>query len=151
MARPAKVVNVHTGHDTKADISLREQIENNFKGDAKVVPPVFLTEKQRLIFDTIAEVLADYLGELDSYVLSEAAITIDRLQEIDEQINLNSELLLDKDIISVRKVYTTEFFRYCNELCLSPQARAKIGSLATAKKEQENDPLLKILGAEDSG
>lgn len=151
MARPAKVVNVHAGHDTKNDVSIRTKIENDFKGDAEVVPPIFLTEKQKEIFKRIADVLQDYVGELDTYVISEAAITIDRLQEIDEYINLNTDALLDKDIITVRKAYTTEFFRYCNELCLSPQARAKIGSLATARKEKETDPLLKILGAEDSG
>lgn len=151
MARPAKVVDVQARHNTKSDVELRNKIENDFKGDAEVVPPIFLTEKQKEIFKRIADVLQDYIGELDTYVISEAAITIDRLQEIDEYINLNTDALLDKDIITVRKAYTTEFFRYCNELCLSPQARAKIGSLATARKEKETDPLLKILGAEDSG
>lgn len=151
MARPAKVVDVQARHNTKSDVELRNKIENDFKGDADVVPPIFLTEKQKEIFKRIADVLQDYIGELDTYVISEAAITIDRLQEIDEYINLNTDALLDKDIITVRKAYTTEFFRYCNELCLSPQARAKIGSLATARKEKETDPLLKILGAEDSG
>ncbi|MDD6490446.1 MAG: phage terminase small subunit P27 family [Clostridia bacterium] len=149
MARPAKVIDVQARHNTKDDISMRSKIENDFKGDAKVIPPVFLTEKQRLIFEQIVSVLEDYIGELDGYVISEAAITIDRLQEIDEQINLDRNLLLDKDVITVRKAYTAEFFRYCNELCLSPQARAKIGSLAVAKEKKQEDPILKIFGSSE--
>ena len=151
MARPAKVIDVQARHNTKEDISIRSKIENDFKGDAEVKPPVFLTERQQVIFEHIVRVLENFLGELDTYVISEAAITINRLQEIDEQINLNNDLLLDKDIIAVRKIYTAEFFRYCNELSLSPQARAKIGSLAMAKDKEKEDPILKIFSADESG
>lgn len=74
-----------------------------------------------------------------------SAIAIDRLRTIDEQINSIPTLMIDKDIISARKAYTQEFFRCCNELSLSPQARAKIGSLNFSKKKEQTDPLLQIL------
>lgn len=151
MARPAKVIDVQARHNTKEDVSIRTKIENDFKGNAKVVPPVFLTERQQAVFWHIVGVLENFLGELDTYVISEAAVTIDRLQKIDEQINLDNSLLLDKDVIAVRKAYTTDFLRYCNELCLSPQARAKTGSLATAKEKKNEDPILKIFSADGSG
>lgn len=60
-------------------------------------------------------------------------------------INNNPELLTDKDIMAIRKGYTQDYFRLCNELGLSPQSRAKLGSLSLQKDQQNNDVLLKIL------
>ena len=51
--------------------------------------------------------------------------------------------------MSSKDKYTKDFFRCCNELSLSPQARAKIGSLALQAKEKEEDPLIKALKGDD--
>lgn len=149
MARPAKSIDVQTSHNTKDVVQKRKAIEGELKGNKRPTPTTKLTKSQKKIFKEIVGFLEEYAGKPDSYVITGAAITVDRLRDIDEQINVNSELLFDKDVNTVRKAYTTEFFRYCNELCLSPQARAKIGSLATARNKDEEDPLLKVLN--DSG
>jgi P27 family predicted phage terminase small subunit len=151
MARPAKIIDVQTSHNTKKDIEKRAKIEEELKGENAVLPPEYLTDEQKEIFKRIVGVLKDMLGELDVYVLSEAAVTIDRLRIIEEKINADDALIIDKDVVVARKTYVQEFFRCCNELCLSPQSRAKIGSLATARKEKETDPLLKLLSGESSG
>ncbi len=100
-----------------------------------------------LIFCKIRDVYqkVDLLGELDCYVLAECAVVIDRLQQLEMLINNNPELLTDKDIMAIRKGYTQDYFRLCNELGLSPQSRAKLGSLSLQKDQQNNDVLLKIL------
>lgn len=41
--------------------------------------------------------------------------------------------------------YTKDLYRCCNELCLSPQARAKIGSLNLTASKNKEDPLLNAL------
>lgn len=153
MARPAKSVKTQTRHNTKADKSRREAVENALKGNGTLTPPDYLTLEQAAIFEKIKAVLsqgADILGELDVYILSEAAITIDRLSQIDKQISTDSALILDKDVTMIRQKYVQDFFRCCNELCLSPQARAKIGSLNLQKSKEDSDPLLTILKRADS-
>ena len=77
--------------------------------------------------------------------LAECAVVIDRLQQLEMLINNNPELLTDKDIMAIRKGYTQDYFRLCNELGLSPQSCAKLGSLSLQKDQQNNDVLLKIL------
>ena len=89
---------------------------------------------------------ADILGEPDRETVEQAAITIARLHQIDNLIRQRSDLLIDKDVNAVRKTYVDQYIRYCKELCLSPGARSKIGSLMANTKKAE-DPLIKVLNA----
>lgn len=148
MARPAKLVETQTRHNTKADIEKRKQTQDNLKGDvSNVKPPYSLSKEQKKIFNKIKNMFAktELIGELDCYVLAEGAVVIDRLQQLEQMINSDPDLLIDKDVMSIRKGYTQDFFRICNELSLSPQARAKVGSIAATKDKEENDPLLRLL------
>lgn len=148
MARPAKPIELQTAHNTKSDIKQRKMAQNAIKGDCSaIVPPYRLSDSQLNIFNRIRDVYqkADLLGELDIYTLAECAVVIDRLQQIETKINDNPDLLLDKDVMSVRKGYTQDYYRLCNELGLSPQSRAKLGSLSLQKDKQDNDVLLTIL------
>ncbi len=148
MARPAKPIELQTRHNTKADKNARQQVQDSLKGDVEyVAPPYPLTDSQLLIFCRIRDVYqnVDLLGELDCYVLAECAVVIDRLQQLEMMINDNPDLLTDKDIMSIRKGYTQDYYRLCNELGLSPQSRAKLGSLSLQKDKQNNDKLLTLL------
>ena len=58
-------------------------------------------------------------------------------------------LLCDSSYMATKDKYTKDLYRCCNELCLSPQARAKIGSLAVQAAKQREDPLLKALRDDD--
>ena len=148
MARPAKLVETQTRHNTKADIEKRKRTQDNLKGDiSNIKPPYPLSKEQKKIFNKIKNMFAktELIGELDCYVLAEGAVVIDRLQQLEQMINGDPGLLIDKDVMSIRKGYTQDFFRICNELSLSPQARAKVGSIAATKDKEENDPLLKLL------
>ena len=60
-------------------------------------------------------------------------------------INEDAELIADRDLRMTSDKYTKDFFRCCNELSLSPQSRAKIGTIAVQVKQQEADPILKLL------
>ena len=149
MARPCKSAKVIDKYgQTKAEIQARIEVEEKLKGGAdKISPPKHLNARQKKIFNYIVQELeaSQILGNLDIYILAQAAIAIDRLQEIEKQINKDITKLFDKNVLSAKDKYTKDFFRCCNELSLSPQSRAKLGNINLQAKQQEEDPLLKVL------
>lgn len=148
MARPCKSVNVMSKNLTKGEKEARLETEEKLKGKAdKIFPPSYLNDRQKKIFEYIVEGLkaSGILSNLDIYILSTCAISIDRLQQIEGLINKDTEKLLDKNLMSAKDKYTKDFFRCCNELSLSPQSRAKLGNINLQAKEQKDDVLLKVL------
>ena len=111
-------------------------------------PPDYLTNKQKDLFNYIVEQLkaSEILGNLDAFILAQAAISIDRLGYIEDSINKDSALLFDSKFMASKDKYTKDFFRCCNELSLSPQSRAK---LANQFVQSKKDPLLEALADDD--
>lgn len=148
MTRPAKSIKTQTRHNTKAEKEQRLQVEENLRGNAdKLEPPRYLSRKQKKIFKEIKNELeeSEILSNLDVYILTQCAIAVDRLQSIESQINADFSLVYNKELMSSKDKYTKDLYRCCNELCLSPQARAKIGSANLAAQKDKEDPLLNIL------
>lgn len=141
-----------TGLMTKEEINKRLEAEARLKGQAdKLTAPSFLTLPQKQIFRYIVKNLesSGILGNLDIYVLAQTAITIDRIQECEKNINENG--LFDWEgkanpAVKVKDSYMKEFFRMCNELSLSPQSRAKLANMNFKAEANDTDPLLTILG-----
>lgn len=152
MARPAKSVKVKTGAIAAEDQELRQKAEDEIRGEA-VAPevPSHLTENQREIFRFICQQLeaSKILGKLDVYVLEATAVSIDRLHTINSMIDADPDLLTNTALQNSRAKYQSDLWRGCNELCLSPQARAKLGGLAAQKAKKEKDPLLEALSDDD--
>ena len=152
MARPAKPLSEQSGAMTKAQIDARNKSEKKLRGkDDKVKPPSYLTNAQKKIFRYIVNELkeAEVLGNLDIYVLTLAAVSIDRITDIEDRINKDPDMLMESKLMAAKEKYSKDFFRCCNELSLSPQARAKI-SIANVKAIKENrNPLLDILDDDD--
>lgn len=154
MSRPAKPSDARTGKVGKQQNSDRKNAENQLKGNSENVQPAYkITKNQRKIFNFIRKVLveAGVLGALDTYVLTATAVAADRLAEIDLKMNERQDMLLDKDVAAVRGKYWSDFRQGCNELGLSPQARAKLGIVAAANKAKEKDPLAEMLSGDDDG
>lgn len=148
MARPAKAIGTKTGAITKEEEEIRKKTETKLKGKSnRLTPPKYLTDNQKKIFRYIIKELkeADILGNLDVYVLTTAAISIDRLATMEQQINDNSSLLLDTHFMTAKDKYTKDFFRCCNELSLSPQARAKISISNVNAANNTKNPLMDAL------
>lgn len=154
MARPCKSVKTMSKNLTKEEKVVRESTEQLIRGGAdKISPPKHLNARQKKIFKYIVKELeaSQILGNLDIYVLSQAAIAIDRLQEIEKMINEDTTRMFDKEVLAAKDKYTKDFFRCCNELSLSPQSRAKLGNINLQVKQQQEDPLLKVLaGGKDA-
>ncbi|CEG26001.1 phage terminase small subunit P27 family [Bacillus sp. B-jedd] len=148
MARPTKSVKTMSKNLTKEEIAARLETEEKLKGSAdNISPPKHLNARQKKIFNYIVQELkaSKILGNLDIFILGTAAIAIDRLQEIEKKINKNPDLILSKEVMKAKAEYNKEFFRCCNELSLSPQSRAKLGNINVQTKQQDDDPLLKVL------
>ncbi len=142
MGRPSTSAKVISKHLTKDEIANRTETEEKLKGnDDKLVPPSYLTDDQVGLFYYIKEELdaSHILGNLDVFVLAQASICIDRLNKFEELINEDESYLMNNVFMSSKAKYSADFFKCCQELCLSPQARAKI-SLNVANSK-EVDPL----------
>jgi len=136
-------------HLTKAEIDAKSTVEDKLKGlDDDLTPPGYLTPSQKNIFEYIVTNLeaSGILGNLDVYVLAECSICIDRMQEIERTMNEANSLI--PSLVRLKETYTKAFFRYCNELSLSPQSRAKLANI-NAQAAAEENPLLKVLSDDE--
>lgn len=152
MARPCKSAKVLTDYSqTKEEIEFRIQAEETLKGNSELKPPAYLNEKQTALFNFIISELenAGILCGLDTYMLETCVIAIDRLQEIESMINDDFGLIKNASLMSAKDKYTKDLYRCCNELSLSPQSRAKLANINLQAKQNEEDPLVKLLAGDD--
>ena len=150
VARPAMSAKTTSKHLTKAEAEAKSSTEELLRGRAdRLRPPKYLTTAQKKIFKFIVRELegSGILGNLDIYVLTECCIALDRMQEIESRINQDPVQLSNDKLLQSKDRYTKSFFRCCNELCLSPQSRAKMGNLNLQAKEE--NPLLKVLSDDE--
>ncbi|MCL2045742.1 MAG: P27 family phage terminase small subunit [Oscillospiraceae bacterium] len=149
MGRPAKATAIQSANLTKLEKDTRKAAEDELRGqDDRIVPPDWLNEGQKTVFEfVVAEMEASrVLGNLDVFVLTQFAVVTERIFDLEQMINEDARSnLQSKELIFARNSYIKDFWRGANELSLSPQARAKIGILNLAKKEEDKDPLKKIL------
>ncbi|MBQ5334043.1 MAG: P27 family phage terminase small subunit [Oscillospiraceae bacterium] len=151
MARPAKPVSVQSSHLTKKEISERTASENALKGN-EVRVPKGITASQKMICRHIIGELekSGILCSLDEYVLEQCAVAVDCLHKINSLINSEDEkMMLSKELLTAKEKYEKTFFRCCDELCLSPQARAKIANI-NAQTDDGTELLRQILSGGDS-
>ncbi|MGL6197811.1 MAG: P27 family phage terminase small subunit [Lachnospiraceae bacterium] len=113
-------------------------------------PPEYLTSKQESIFGYLIEQLDEskMLGNLDLFILSQAAITIDRLEKLNRKANEEPDCIYETAFRQANTEAMKDFFRCCNELCLSPQSRAKL-SISAAKGTETKKTLMDILNEDD--
>ena len=162
MSRPAKAIDTNSQKMSKEERKQREETEKKLRGDNdKIKPFKYLNKRQKAIFkDILKNLNKDILSNLDVYLLNQTAITIERLESIEKEINNASKVTdengkeqdkLDVKLIinlkSARDMYSKDFFRCCNELSLSPQARAK---LSISAPQQKKKTLMDILSEEDN-
>lgn len=149
MARPAKPVKTSVKHNTKKDIETRIAVEDKLANDKMVaVPPDDWSVERKAIFKWLYEQLepTGVLCGLDKPTFFQACVIIDRLNELDKMID--SVGVADKELRICRSDYFKQYLNICSELCLSPAARAKMGSLVANMQNKEEDPLLSALGGD---
>ena len=151
MARPSKAVGANSKHLTKAEKDTRAKVEKTLKGGEDLTPPAYLTKSQVEVYNFILGQLEEskLLGQIDVFILSRAAVIIDRLKYMDQRAAEDPDLLFDNSFRLAQSQASTEFFRCCNELCLSPQARAKLSISAVKSQEPKKKTLMDLINAED--
>lgn len=149
MGRPPKPVKATTGANTKREIQARIAVEDKLAGvGISSIPPVDFSESRVMIYEWLYNALepSGVLSVLDSATFKQACVIIDRLNELDAMID---ELgVANKELRIARSDYFNQYLKVCSELCLSPAARAKMGTLV-ANKVKDEDPLLSALGGVD--
>jgi len=151
MPRPAKAIATNSKKMSKEERKNRQETEKKLRGSNDDIKPFsYLNKRQKAIFrDILNNLNKDILSNLDTYLLNQTAITIERLESLEKEINIASKVTdengkvkdkIDVKLIaslkSVREMYSKDFFRCCNELSLSPQARAKISINTTPSKKK---------------
>lgn len=162
MARPAKAIDTNSMKMSKEERKERETSEKELRGPNENIKAFnYLNKRQKAIFkDILNNLNKNILSNLDTYLLNQTAITIERLESLEKEINIASKVIdengkkkdkLDVSLIaslkSIRDMYSKDFFRCCNELSLSPQARAKL-SINTIPEKKKT--LMDILNEDDS-
>lgn len=149
MSRPAKSIDVNSAKMSKEEREQRKESEEKLRGNSdKLRPAKYLNKRQKQIFKFILNNLnKEVLGNLDVYILNQTAITIERLEMIEQKINEEGfDLLLNSPFKSMRDMYSKDLFRCCNELSLSPQSRAK---LSISVPQPQKKTLMDILNEDD--
>lgn len=150
--RPAKPVSQLSKNLTKEEKENREAVERITAGKSdKLKPPAYLTKDQKKIFKYIKNETeeAHIFGNLDVYVLTQAAINIDRLQKLDVMINEDAQLLLNSKVNTLQDKLFKQFARICTELSLSPQSRAKLAIKASKAVGDKKKSILEMLADDD--
>lgn len=152
MSRPAKAIDTNSKKMSKEEREQRKATEQSLRGsNDKIKALKYLNKRQKQIFKYIMQNLnQEILSNLDVYLLNQTAITIERMESIEKKINECSTNGLDvqtaSSLKSLRDTYSKDFFRCCNELSLSPQARAKL-SISTPPEKKKT--LMDILNEDD--
>lgn len=148
--RPAKSVKVQSGVLSEADTLRRREIEERVRGSADRLgrPPACLNKRQKAVWRWIVGELesAAILSNLDAPLLELASIALDRIRMYDDMIREMPPGRIEGRLIRDRNVIVQEWLRYCNELCLSPQSRAKLGTIAVTAQREADDPIRAALG-----
>lgn len=142
-ATPAKI---NKKHMTKAEKEAREQAENIIAGELSPEPPDGLTEERAEIYTFIVNTLKDsgLIKTLDFETVLQACIIIDRMHQIDQAIDLEG---FEKSLLTAKNQLFNQYLKIADLLCMSPSARAKLGTLTTRQKEK--DPLIELLDSMD--
>lgn len=153
--RKAMPVNATKKHLTKEEKDRRLAVENAFKsgGDVTIEPPDYLDVDQLKAFDFIQSALreADVLSKLDTVTITQAAVAICMLECSNMRVINSPELSYDDKFVATHERLVRTYLKLCDELCLSPQARAKLGVLVANKQKERQDPLLNVLQGDADG
>lgn len=147
--------------ETKEQLQRREEIEKQLMGnrdDIKIIPP-YLTDEEKVYYKWLTEEIeiSGIITNLDKPLLEQTANCLFIMRRCDDHIRQNGHLIEKVDrfgsleekpnpSIKIKLDYQTKYAALCNQLGLSPAARAALAGKQADAKEQAEDPLLQLLG-----
>lgn len=161
MSRARRPASVKKGKsETKEHLKRREEIEQMLKGsdDEIYAVPNYFTEEEKIYYKWLVDELKDLniLSNLDKPLLEQTANCIWIMRKCDDEIRENGIIvqkvdrygnLEDKEnpAIKIKLNFQTKYTTLCNQLGLSPSARATIADKQIMAKQEEQDPLLQLI------
>lgn len=146
--------------ENKAQLAAREEMEKQLMGnsdDVNVVPE-YLTDEEKIYYGWLVKEIeiCGLISNLDKPLLEQTANCLWVMHKCDEHIRQNGILVSKPDrfglveekenpSIKIKLNYQSKYQTLCNSLGLSPAARAGLASKKIEAKQNEDDPLLKIL------
>lgn len=161
IARAKKPASLKQGKsESKEQLDAREQIEQQLLGstDKIAIIPEHLNEMAKVYYEFLINELeiSGILSNLDIPLLEQTADTLSKIRECDEDLNINGLVIEITDrygnvvqkenpYVKIKMAYLNQFRSLANQLGLSPSSRASLAGKQLEKKEEEEDPLLKVL------
>ena len=165
MARLSKPSSLRTDRKiSKEELQKRMEIEQQLMGnsdDIKSIPD-YLNEYEtiyyKLLFNEVE--ISGLITNIDKPLLEQVANCLFIMKECDNHINDNGILVGKTDrygnfeekenpCIKIKLNYMSKYASLCNQLGLSPAARATLAAKAIQRAQDEADPLLQILRDDD--
>jgi P27 family predicted phage terminase small subunit len=150
-----KPAELQTGHLSNEEIIARKEAEQKLKGNTQIdiKPPKELSTNGKRLYKKIISLLPNgFLNGGDTFVVNIVAESLDRMQEC--QIKINTDGMFDErgnesQAVKTYERYSKIFEKFSQKLGLSPKDRASLAVLVLNDKENQEDPLLKVLRGDD--
>ena len=149
--RPSKNTEQLVGHRTKAELQARKEVEDKLKSSDDLIGevPFWLNEEAKKIYQWLIGQFKQ-IGILTNLDKETVAICSDAISKMRDAQRIIDEqgLMVDgkaNPMINVYEKYEKIYARMITELGLSPTARSRMALTQVKAKEQEEDPILKII------
>jgi len=146
--------------ESKEELKRREEIERQLMGNSDDVKsiPEYLSDEEKIYYEWLVNELevSNILSNIDKPLLEQTANCIHIMRKCDDHIRANGILVPKFDkfgnleekqnpSIKVKLDYQTKYASLCNQLGLSPAARAALAGRQMEQAQQEQDPLAQAL------
>lgn len=167
MGRPKSCASVKKGNsESKAQLKKRQEIEEALKGndDKLDIIPKYLTKEEQIYYKWLLEELnaSNVVSNLDQPLIEQVANILYVMRMADDDIRKNglmiksfdkygNEKMIPNPCIKIKLDYQSKYTTLCNQLPLSPASRASLAAKKVESKEQEQDPVLRLLMQNNAG
>jgi len=152
MAKNSKPVDLMSKHLTDTEYMQRKEQEEKLKGSNDLVytPPKHLSTANKKLYKTLVGQLknSDILCDLDMIILENTVDSISRMRECNELITRDGITyentkgdILKNPACQAYKDYNAIFNKCCQELGLSPSARARLAFGNLQSQLENEDPV----------
>lgn len=164
LSRPRKPSSLKKGKsESKEQLAKREEIERQLMGNSDDVKsiPEYLNEEEKVYYKWLVNEIeiCGLITNLDKPLLEQTANCLWVMNQCDEHIRKNGILIQKVDkfglieekenpSIKIKLSYQTKYASLCNQLGLSPASRAALASRKMEAKENDEDPVIKVLRGE---
>ncbi|PHE70491.1 phage terminase small subunit P27 family [Bacillus wiedmannii] len=161
MARPRKPASLKQGNsESQAQLEIRAEAEKRLMGNDNLLQdvPDYLDELAQAYYKFLVHELeiSDILSNLDIPLLEQTADCLSKMRQADDIINeegiiikqtdrYGNEMIKEHPAVGTKQKYLNQFRALSTQLGLSPASRAQLAGMKIEKKEEDEDPLLKVL------